>query len=128
MLALTSLLSLLFVLPRVLSVDVSATCTTLEGELPVSSVFYSGEFYLFRFPIMLSKKICLVLGSPEYTEAMRHFSVMNVQQSACVVQPATQDHISTIVHFSPSIYRRWQAPDSFFNSLKRCPRQEPHLP
>jgi hypothetical protein len=37
------------------------------------------------------------LGSPEYTEAMDHFSAVNVQQSACVVQPATQGHVGTIV-------------------------------
>ena len=46
---------------------------------------------------------CIVLGSPEYTEAMVHFSAVNVQQSACVVQPATQAHVGTIVRaFSPS--------------------------
>ena len=44
-----------------------------------------------------------MLGSSEYTEAMRHFSTVNVQQSACVVQPATQEHVGAIVRvFSPS--------------------------
>jgi len=43
MFALAPLLSLLLILPHVLSLDVTATCATLEAKLPVSSVFYSGE-------------------------------------------------------------------------------------
>ena len=51
---------------------------------------------------ILCKNDRIVLGSPEYTEAMVHFSAVNVQQSACVVQPATQGHVGTIVRiFSP---------------------------
>ena len=42
-----------------------------------------------------------MLGPPEYTEAMRHFSIVNVQQSACVVELATQGHVATIVRVVP---------------------------
>ena len=43
MFAFPPLLSLLLILPRVLSVNVTATCATLEIKLPALSVFYSGE-------------------------------------------------------------------------------------
>jgi len=85
MFALAPLLSLVLILPHVLSLNVTATCATLEAKLPASFVFYS--------------------GSPEYTEAMSHFSAVNTQQSACVVEPATQGHVGTIVRFFPSAYR-----------------------
>lgn len=50
------------------------------------------------FEIVLSR-----VGSPEYTEAMVHFSAVNVQQSACVVQPATPEDVATIVGDFPAI-------------------------
>ena len=43
MFALTPLLSLFLFLPYTLSVDVNATCATLEAKLPV---FYSGEYLI----------------------------------------------------------------------------------
>ena len=43
MFALAPLLSLLLILPHVLSLNVTATCATLDANLPASSVFYSGE-------------------------------------------------------------------------------------
>ena len=43
MFALAPLLSLLLILPHVFSLNVIATCATLEAKLPASSVFYSGE-------------------------------------------------------------------------------------
>ena len=58
------------------------------------------------------------LGSPEYTEAMFHFSTVNVQQSACVVQPATQGHVGTIVRVSPFIYHSYQTPEITLRQLK----------
>lgn len=42
MFALAPLLSLVLILPHVLSLNITATCATLEAELPESSVFYPG--------------------------------------------------------------------------------------
>jgi len=58
-----------------------------------------------------------MLGSPEYTEAMSHFSAVNVQQSTCVVEPATQGHIGTIVRFS-SVYRSYKTTEIAFRQLR----------
>jgi hypothetical protein len=72
---------------------------------------------------------CTTPGSPEYTEAMDHFSTVNVQQSACVVQPATQGHVGTIVRvFSPSFIihnKRLRPP---FCSSRYYQRQKRHSP
>ena len=42
-----------------------------------------------------------MLGSPEYTEAIRHSSTVNAQQSACAVELATQGHVGAIVRVVP---------------------------
>jgi len=64
-----------------------------------------------RFRGVWCESDCLVVGSPEYTEAMHHFSTVNVEESACVVQPATQEHVSEIVRV---FFFQWQGANITF--------------
>ena len=55
------------------------------------------------------------LGSFEYTEAMSHFSTVNAQQSACVVQPSTQEQVATILcDFLVFVYDKQQMHSAVF--------------
>ena len=59
---------------------------------------FSTQVTIFLHPRAVQWEIdSIVLGSPEYVEAMNHYSKVNIQQSACVVQPATPAQVGTIV-------------------------------
>ena len=122
MLAFTSLLSLLLIIPRVLSVNTNATCATLKTKLPV---FYSSKPFSPFSPLMTPLENGLSrVGSPEYTEAMVHYSAVNVQHSACVVQPATPSEIATIVGVFPTTNGKRLT--SLCGSSGQLPLQEHH--
>jgi len=80
---------------------------------------------LLHFRSVWCENNCLALGSSEYTEAMRHFSTVNIKESTCVVQPATQEHVAKIVRVSFSPVTKGLIPLS--DSSGRCPRRKRRL-